>query len=183
MSSNPDPHETKRRSSPSYSGCKAASALASRIKQRNRKTGTKAELALRQALWRRGLRYRRNRRDLPGTPDLVFTSRRIVVFVDGDFWHGRNWDERKKRLSSGNNGAYWVSKIAYNRERDERNNVRLAELGWRVLRLWETDVLRDPEAAAGLVATLIRSDDQALAVARSAPGQDASLKEGLSVKP
>ncbi|MCG6861395.1 MAG: very short patch repair endonuclease [Chromatiaceae bacterium] len=167
MSSKPDPRETKRRSSPSWSGYRPASELSSRIKQRNRKTGTKAELALRHALWRRGLRYRLNRRDLPGTPDLVFTSRRVVVFVDGDFWHGRNWNERKERLGSGNNGAYWVSKIAYNRDQDQRHNARLAELGWRVMRLWETDVLRDPEAAAGLVATIIRSDDRAIAPAAS----------------
>jgi DNA mismatch endonuclease (patch repair protein) len=90
-----------------------------------------------------------------------------VVFVDGDFWHGRNWDERKERLGSGKNGAYWVSKVAYNRDRDQRNNARLAELGWQVLRIWETDVLRNPEAAAGLVARAIGSDEQAVAAAAS----------------
>lgn len=169
MSSKPDPRETKRRSSPSWSGCRPASDLSSWIKQRNRKTGTKAELALRHAVWRRGLRYRLNRRDLPGTPDLVFASRQVVVFVDGDFWHGRHWDKRKERLGSGNNGAYWVSKITYNRDRDRRNDARLAELGWRVLRLWETDVLRDPEAAAGLVAMMIGSDEQAVGAAASIP--------------
>jgi DNA mismatch endonuclease, patch repair protein len=109
------------------------------------------------ALWHRGLRYRLNRRDLPGTPDLVFASCRVAVFVDGDFWHGRDWETRRERLVSGNNGAYWVAKIAYNRERDERNNARLANLGWRVVRIWESDVLRDPETAADRVARMIRS--------------------------
>jgi DNA mismatch endonuclease (patch repair protein) len=92
-----------------------------------------------------------NRPELPGKPDIVFMRRRLAVFVDGDFWHGRNWNERKQRLASGSNSDYWVSKIAYNRGRDEQNNERLAALGWRVLRLWETEVLRDPEAAADIV--------------------------------
>lgn len=112
MSSVADPPSPKRRKSPSYSGCRSASEPASRAKQRNRKTGTKAEVLLRKVLWRRGLRYRLNSRNLPGTPDLVFTRRHAVVFVDGDFWHGRNWDQRKRRLEAGNNAAYWVSKIA-----------------------------------------------------------------------
>jgi DNA mismatch endonuclease (patch repair protein) len=148
----------EQRISPSYAGCRPASALASRSKQRNRKTGTKPEVILRKALWRRGLRYRVNRRDLPGAPDVVFMRRRVAVFVDGDFWHGRNWHQRKERLESGTNSDYWVSKIAYNRERDKRNNARLADLGWHVLRFWETDVLRDPEAVADVIAARIRNE-------------------------
>jgi DNA mismatch endonuclease, patch repair protein len=158
MSCNADPACAKRRASPTYAGCRPASALASRTKRSNRKTGTKAEVALRKALWRRGLRYRLNRRDLPGAPDIVFVGTRIVVFVDGDFWHGRNWSERKQRLESGSNSDYWVSKIGYNRERDERNNAKLTGLGWRILRFWETDVLSDPDAAAAIVMKLVRSD-------------------------
>ena len=157
MCCEPDPPSSRRRSAPSYSGCAPSSALASRIKQQNRKTGTKAEVALRRALWKIGLRYRLNRRDLPGTPDVVFASRRVAVFVDGDFWHGRHWEKRKERLGCGNNSAYWIAKIAYNRERDHRNDALLAGLGWRVLRIWETDVLRDPEGAARLVAAMIES--------------------------
>jgi DNA mismatch endonuclease, patch repair protein len=133
---------------PSYAGCKPASGQASRIKQRNRKVGTRAELALRRALWGLGLRYRLNDGRLPGRPDLVLARYRAVVFVDGDFWHGRDWESREARLQGGSNGAYWVAKIAYNRERDRRNDGLLAGLGWRVRRLWETDVLKDPDAAA-----------------------------------
>ena len=144
-----------RRVAPSFAGRSPASALASAIKQRNRKVGTKAELALRRALWRRGLRYRVSQVGLPGRPDLVFWRRRLAVFVDGDFWHGRNWENRVQRLHSGTNGAYWVAKIAYNRERDRRNNTLLADLGWRVVRLWETDVLKDPEHAASQVVRVL----------------------------
>ncbi len=121
------------------------------IKRLNRKVGSKAELALRRALWRRGLRYRINVGSLPGKPDLLLTRQRIAIFVDGDFWHGRDWSLREGRLRSGNNAAYWVAKISYNRERDRRNNAQLADLGWRVIRLWETDVLKDPEGAAQVV--------------------------------
>jgi DNA mismatch endonuclease (patch repair protein) len=156
MCSKPNPPASGRRTSPSYSGFLPASELTSRVKQRNHKTGTKAELALRHALWRRGLRYRLNRRGLPGTPDIVFAGRRTVVFVDGDFWHGRDWEKRKERLGSGSNGAYWVSKIAYNRERDRRNDTLLTEMGWQVLRLWETDVLKNPDSAADLIAAMIQ---------------------------
>jgi len=157
MSSKPDPGTTGQRSSPSFSGCRPASGAASRTKQRNRKTGSKAELALRRALWRLGVRYRLYCSDLPGNPDLAFFRQRIAVFVDGDFWHGRDWARRQERLHSGNNSAYWIAKIAYNRERDLRNNALLAELDWRVLRLWETDVLKDPERAAEQVAALFVS--------------------------
>jgi DNA mismatch endonuclease, patch repair protein len=155
MSCNADPARAIRRASPTYAGCRPASALASRIKRGNRKTGSKAEVILRQALWRRGLRYRINRRELPGTPDIVFAGPRVAVFVDGDFWHGRHWSTRKERLEAGSNSGYWLAKIGYNRERDEQNNAHLAALGWRVLRLWETDVLREPDAAAARVAALV----------------------------
>lgn len=157
VSSKAEPAGKQRRISPSYTGCHPASVLASRIKQGNRKYGTKAELALRAALWRRGLRYRLNDKRLPGTPDIVFPRHRVVVFVDGDFWHGRDWENRRRKLVAGNNPNYWVDKIAYNRERDERNNQRLVELGWTVRRLWETEVLKDAEAAASTLADLLRS--------------------------
>ena len=144
------------RAAPSYAGCRPASELASGIKRRNRKTGTRAELALRRALWRLGLRYRLNDGRLPGRPDLVLPRFRTVVFVDGDFWHGRDWERRAGRLKEGSNGAYWIAKIAYNRERDRRNNALLAELGWRVRRIWETDVLKDPEGTAADLADWLR---------------------------
>ncbi|WP_373508152.1 DNA mismatch endonuclease Vsr [Thiocapsa sp.] len=153
--SKPESAEPGRGAAPSFAGRKPASAIASRTKQRNRKVGTKAEIALRRALWGRGLRYRVHQKDLPGCPDLVFRRRRVVVFVDGDFWHGRDWEVRKERLRSGHNAPYWLAKISYNRERDLRNNTLLSELGWRVVRLWETEVLKDPDGAARLVANVL----------------------------
>jgi DNA mismatch endonuclease, patch repair protein len=112
-------------------------------------------MALRLSLFRRGLRYPVKPKDLRGYPGLAFICQRVAVFVDGDFRHGRDWGKRKEQLQSGHNATYWLAKIAYNRDRDIRNNELLAELGWRVVRLWETDVLKNPDGAASLVASLM----------------------------
>jgi DNA mismatch endonuclease (patch repair protein) len=88
-------------------------------------------------------------------PDLVFPGPRVVVFVDGDFWHGRNWPVLKSRLEKRANPGYWVPKIARNIERDREQTAILESAGWRVIRLWETDVLRDHNVAAEMVAGII----------------------------
>lgn len=95
---------------------------------------------LRRELWRRGFRYRVDVADLPGRPDIVFTKARLVVFVDGDFWHGRDWSDRKARLETGSNALYWISKIERNIARDRAVIASLEDDGWCVLRVWEGDV-------------------------------------------
>ncbi|HYC91168.1 MAG TPA: very short patch repair endonuclease [Thermoanaerobaculia bacterium] len=142
---------------PRFSSFVPASETTSRIKQRNRSRDTKAELLLRKELWRRGLRYRLHAADLPGKPDLVFRRARVVVFCDGDFWHGRRLRERQERLSRGTNAPYWTAKIAANAARDRRNTRMLRAAGWTVVRLWETDILRDLERAAGKVARALNA--------------------------
>lgn len=112
---------------------------------------------LRRALWGLGLRYRVAAAGVPGRPDIVFKGKRIAVFCDGDFWHGRNLEARLARLQAGHNAPYWTAKIRRNVERDRTNDAELKAAGWAVVRLWESDILRDPEAAAGLVAELYRS--------------------------
>jgi DNA mismatch endonuclease (patch repair protein) len=97
------------------------------------------------------LRYRKHVRELPGRPDIVFPRARVVVFSDGDFWHGRNWPTLRPKLERGTNSGYWAAKIASNIERDRAVNQALAEAGWRVLRLWENEIKRDPCAAVNLV--------------------------------
>jgi DNA mismatch endonuclease, patch repair protein len=142
---------------PSYKNFKSASPAASRVGQGNRSRDTKPEIMLRKRLWARGLRYRLHRKDLPGRPDLVFPGARIAVFVDGDFWHGRNWEDRKKRLATGANSRYWISKIARNRDRDREQEQALAAAGWVILRFWEGEIREDPEAAAQLIEAAVTS--------------------------
>jgi DNA mismatch endonuclease (patch repair protein) len=97
------------------------------------RSSTKPELALRRALHARGLRFRLHRRDLPGTPDIVFPSARIAVFVDGCFWHGCTEHGTLPK----NNRSWWAAKLAGNRERDRRKDGELAALGWVPVHLWE----------------------------------------------
>ena len=107
---------------------------------------TRPELKLRKALWREGLRYRVNYKKLPGKPDIVFTKWKVVVFCDGDFWHGHNWAVRgQNSLQEELSGysQYWREKILRNIERDDENNKALIALGWTVVRIWESDIKND----------------------------------------
>ena len=153
---------TVARRAPSYVGLKPASDAASRAARgASRKQGTLCEVLLRRELWKRGLRYRLNVGNLPGRPDLVFVRERVAVFCDGDFWHGRNLVERVAKLKKGHNAGYWVAKVQANVARDERQTLALEADGWRVLRLWETEMARDVSAAADVVAaTLKRKADK-----------------------
>lgn len=104
---------------------------------------TEPELMLRKALWKDNLRYRVNYKKLPGKPDIVFTKRRVVVFCDGDFWHGHNWAIRG--LSSldeelAGYSDFWRTKILRNIERDAEVNQKLKDQGWTVVRLWESNI-------------------------------------------
>jgi DNA mismatch endonuclease (patch repair protein) len=88
---------------------------------------------------------------VPGKPDLAFTRQKVCVFVDGDFWHGRNWDNLVTQLQRRANPGYWIPKIAANMQRDRLNTNALQAAGWQVVRIWETDVLADPGRAADSV--------------------------------
>jgi DNA mismatch endonuclease (patch repair protein) len=124
-----------------YNGLAPSSERASAAARgSSRKTDTKPELLLRSALWNERLRYRKNRRELAGAPDIVFMSERIVIFVDGDFWHGKDWEQRRMRLIRGHNAKYWVSKIERNITRDRERDRKLRAEGWTVLRVWESDI-------------------------------------------
>src|SRR5437899_1838735 len=94
---------TTLRISPTFRGLAPASAAASKAKQNNRSSDTLPELALRREFSRIGLRFRKNVASLPGKPDIVFLRARVLVFCDGDFWHGRNWRALRKKLLRGAN--------------------------------------------------------------------------------
>ena len=106
---------------------------------------TQIEVVLRRELWKRGYRYRKNYDKLPGHPDIVITKYKIVIFCDGEFFHGKDWEVLKPRLEKSNNSKFWISKISRNRERDNEINKRLLFEGWTVIRFWGTDIKKHLE--------------------------------------
>lgn len=102
--------------------------------------GGKAETLLAKALWHRGYRYRMNDKRLPGSPDIAILRYRIAIFVDGEFWHGKDWETRKERLKR--NREYWIEKIEENMTRDFRNDALLRQIDWVPIHFWEKDVLK-----------------------------------------
>ena len=106
---------------------------------------TKIEVLLRKALWHKGYRYRKNYKKLEGKPDIVLTKYKIAIFCDGEFFHGKDWEKLRERLKRGDNGEFWIKKIARNMEHDNDINKRLEFEGWTVLRFWGNDIKRNPE--------------------------------------
>lgn len=144
-----------KQKTPSYAGFSPASTAASKTMRANVKTGGLAERTMRGLLWRRGLRFRVHVQSLPGCPDIFFPRHKVCIFCDGDFWHGRNWPALQEDLQRRSNPAYWVPKIQRNMERDQEQAVELEALGWTVIRLWETDILRDSEQAVLAVVQIL----------------------------
>lgn len=129
----------------------------SRVKQQD----TDIEMVVRSALHRQGYRFRKHVKGLPGRPDIVFTRARLAVFLDGDFWHGFDFTNRKASLSD-----FWREKIRSNIRRDEEVESRLRATGWRVLRIWQHEIKSD---AAGVTARIASEYALALESARSYP--------------
>lgn len=102
---------------------------------------TSIEVALREELRRRGLHYRKNSKVLIGKPDVVFAQYKVVVFCDGEFWHGFDWKHRKADLKR--HKAFWVEKIERNMARDTTVTATLRKEGWTVLRFWGKEIKRD----------------------------------------
>jgi len=122
-----------------------------------RSTGNAVEVALRSAIHRLGLRFRVYPGEIFGRPDFVFPSRRIAVFVDGDFWHGRvlvenGVDALRQRHR---NNPYWIDKMLKRVHRDELVTRTLEESGWLVLRFWESDVKKDLNGSAHYVCRVV----------------------------
>lgn len=120
---------------------KKRSELMARVRRKN----TAPEVSLRKLVsahfYPLGLRYRVHTRNLPGTPDVVFVSRKVAIFVDGAFWHGYRFDRWRHKLD----GRYWLPKIKDNMKRDRRVTRRLKAQGWTVLRIWDHEVKKHPE--------------------------------------
>ena len=106
---------------------------------------------MRKALWKKGIRYRKNFQALPGKHDIAITKYKIAIFCDGEFFHGRDWEVLKPRLEKSNNSQYWISKISKNRERDDQVNKQLLFRGWTVIRFWGNDIKKHTEECIQVV--------------------------------
>ena len=116
---------------------KKRSRMMSKIRAKN----TKPEMLFRKALWKEGVRYRVDSKQLPGKPDVSIKKYRLAVFIDGEFWHGYNWPERKNTIKS--NRAFWLPKIERNMQRDREVNQQLKEMSYTVFRFWSKEIKDD----------------------------------------
>lgn len=121
------------------------------IMQSVRPKDTGPEIALRKLLHAMGYRFRLYRKDLPGTPDIVFPGRKKIIFVHGCYWHGHGCNKGKLPKSKLD---YWMPKIARNRERDEERVMQLQQLGWEVLTVWQCELKNTEDLKDRLVAFL-----------------------------
>lgn len=126
----------------------------SKIMSKIRSKNTKPELAFRKALWAAGYRYRIDYKKLIGKPDIVLNKYKTVIFIDGEFWHGHNWKERKEKIKT--NREFWIPKIERNIQRDKEVNAALENLGFTLFRFWETDVKKNLDACLQKVLISLR---------------------------
>lgn len=112
------------------------------------------EICLRKELWQRGIRYRKNVRRVYGNPDIAFIGLKVAVFCDSEFWHGYNWDERKKDFKS--NQDFWIPKIERNIERDKEVNEKLKSEGWIVLRFWGKEIKKETKKCADRIENALK---------------------------
>ncbi|MBU0534109.1 MAG: very short patch repair endonuclease [Candidatus Omnitrophica bacterium] len=118
-----------------------------RVMSSIKSVNTKPEIIFRKTLWSMGVRgWRCHVVNLPGKPDLAFKRNKLAIFVDGVWWHGH-----PKYFKLGSKGAYWDKKIQGNKKRDSKNNKILRKMGWKVLRIWDIDILSNPTKQANLV--------------------------------
>jgi len=113
----------------------------SRLMSKIRSNETSPEIILRKALWGEGIRYRKNYKKIAGNPDIAIVNKKIAIFVDGEFWHGYKWKDKRKKIKA--NRAYWIPKIEKNILRDKINTKKLRKEGWVVIRFWEQQLKKD----------------------------------------
>lgn len=113
----------------------------SKIMGKIRGKNTKPEIAFRKALYAQGYRYRIDYKQLIGKPDIVLNKYKTVIFIDGEYWHAHNWEERKPKIKT--NREFWIAKFERNQQRDSEVNTELSRLGYKVFRFWETEVKKE----------------------------------------
>ena len=126
----------------------------SRVKNKD----SEIELLLRKELWNRGLRYQKNVTSILGKPDIVFKGPKVVVFCDSEFWHGYNWEAKRKEIKS--NQSFWYQKIERNMQRDIEVTEELQKAGWIVLRYWGKDIKKRLPECADQIEAVVRERKQ-----------------------
>ena len=117
------------------------SAKRSDLMRKIRSDRTTPEILLQKALRKAKIKFRKNCSALAGKPDIVLLAKKITVFVDGEFWHGYRWKQKKKKIKD--NRGYWIPKIERNIARDRKHNRKLKKSGWQVIRFWQQQVIKD----------------------------------------
>ena len=117
-----------------------------------RSTDTKPEVMLRKALWHKGVRYRKNFRVLGYQVDIAITKHKIAVFCDGTFWHGKDGDGSQVAT----NTKFWKNKIQRNKERDLEATITLRDAGWKVLRFWDDEIVKNLDECKNRVLECVR---------------------------
>lgn len=115
---------------------------------------TRSEIRLRKALWAKGYRYRKNYSKVFGKPDIVFIKKKIAIFCDSEFWHGKYYIRGEKIPK--NNREYWIEKFKKNLKRDQLVNKTLISEGWIVLRFWEQEILNNTEKCIDVIETYLK---------------------------
>ncbi|KPQ15226.1 MAG: DNA mismatch endonuclease / patch repair protein Vsr [Algoriphagus marincola HL-49] len=136
----PIPYIRPKTAVPQFSEANGFYTTASRSSNMSkiRSKGTQPEKLLKKALWHAGIRHKSPKKKLPGNPDISLKKYKLVIFVDGAFWHGYDWENRKNTIKS--NREFWIAKIERNRERDQEINAFYRSKGWTVLRFWDFEV-------------------------------------------
>ena len=128
-----------------------------RIMKSVKNKDSEIEILLRKALWKRGIRYRKNVGSVYGCPDIAFKGKKIAVFCDSEFWHGYDWNNRKKDFKS--NCDFWIPKIERNMNRDIEVNNKLTACGWMVLRFWGKEIKKNPDLCADRIQRALEERD------------------------
>ena len=119
------------------------SAERSSLMRKIRSDKTTPEVFLQKLLRKEKIGFKKNCSILAGKPDIAFLDRKLAVFIDGEFWHGYHWEAKKKKIRA--NRRYWLPKIERNILRDKQNNKKLKKEGWKVLRFWQQQIIKDPQ--------------------------------------
>jgi len=130
---------------------KQRSKTMAKIKGKN----TKPELMLRKALWAKNLRFRIHNKELPGKPDIVIKKYKLAIFIDGEFWHGYEWDKTRNQIKT--NRAFWIPKIERNMQKDRSADRQLQTLGYTVFRFWAEEVRKNLDVCVNQVMLYIES--------------------------